>query len=153
MHALAMLMVLVKHLSCLIMIFRCLHKSLSGPGAKESLHFVITCLSSSLEKGAHWAVGLWMILLRILMLVWRFWAVLKVLCSVSHRLSGDKHGWSLCLMASVAGSRHLLIQLISSQGPFLLLAISWILSSKYDLLAFLMAFLKFFQFSRDLEFL
>jgi len=56
-------------------------------------------------------------------------------------------------MASVVGSRRLLIQLESSQGPFLLLAISWILSSKYDLLAFLMALLKFFQFSRDLEFL
>ena len=153
MHALAMLMMLVKHLSCLIMIFRYLHESLSEPGAKESLHFAITCLSSSLEKGAHWAVGLWTILLRISMLVWRFWAVLKVLCSMSHRLSGDKHSWSLCLMASVVGSCRLLIQLVSSQGPFLLLVISWILSSKYNLLAFLTALLKFFQFSRDLEFL
>ena len=153
MHALAMLMMLVKHSSCLIMIFRCLHESLSGPGAEESLHFAITCLSSSLEKGAYWAISLWTILLRILMLVWRFWAVLKILCSVSHRLSGDKHGWSLCLMASVAGSHYLLIQLVSSQGPFFLPAISWILSSKYDLLAFLMALLKFFQFSRNFEFL
>ena len=148
-----MLMMLIKHLSCLIMIFRCCYESLSGPGAKESLHFAITCLSSSLEKGAHWAVGLWSILSRILTLVWRFWAVLKVLCSMSYRLSGGKHGWPLCLMALVTGSRCLLIQLVSSQGPFLLLEISWILSSKYDLLVFLMTLLKFFQFSKDLEFL
>ena len=153
MHALAMLMMLVKYSSCLIMIFRCCHESLSGPGAEESLHFAITYLSSSLEKGAHWAVGLWTMLLRISMLVWHFWAVLKILCNMSHRLSGDKHGWLLCLMALVVGSHRLLIQLVSSQGPFLLLVISWILSSKYDLLAFLMALLKFFQFSRDLEFL
>ena len=148
-----MLIMLDKHLSCLVMSFRCRQESLSGPGAEESLHFVIACLNSSLENRAHRAIGLWSISLRISMLVCRFCAVLKVLCRASYRLSGDKHSWLLCLMASVAGSHCLLIQLVSFQGLFLLLAISWILSLKYDLLTFLMTFLKFFQFSRDLEFL
>ena len=144
---------LVTHSSCLVMNFRCHHESLSRPEAEESLHFAIACLSSSLEKGAHRAMGLWSISLRISMLICRFCAVLKVLCRMSHRLSGDKHGWLLCLMASVTGSLHLLIQLVSSQELFLLLAISWILSSKYDLLTFLMTFLKVFQFSSDLDLL
>ena len=142
-----------KYSSCLVMNFRCHHKSLSGPGAEESLHFVITCLNSSLENGAHRAIGLWSILLRISMLVCRFCAVLKVLCRVFHKISGNKHSWPLCLMTLVTGSHRLLIQLVSSQGLFLLLVISWILFSKYNLLTFLMTFLKFFQFSRDLEFL
>ena len=150
---LAMLIMLDKHLSCLVMNFRCRHESLSGPEAEESLHFVIACLNSSLKNGAHRAVGLWSILLRISMLVCWFCAVLKVLCGAFHRLSRDKHSWPLCLMALVAGSHYLLIQLVSSQWLFLLLAIFWILSLKYDLLTFLMTFLKFFQFSRDLEFL
>ena len=150
---LAMLIILDKHSSCLVMNFRCRYESLSEPGAEESLYFAIACLNSSLENRAYRAIGLWSILLRISMLVCWFCAVLKVLCRAFHRLSGDKHSWPLCLMASVAGSRHLLIQLVSSQGLFLLLAISWILSLKYDLLIFLTTFLKFFQFSRDLEFL
>ena len=148
-----MLIILVTHSSCLAMNFRCHHKSLSGPEAKKLLHFAIACLSSSLEKGAHRAVGLWLISLRISMLICRFCTVLKVLCRVSQRLSGDKHGWLLCLMASVMGSLYLLIQLVSSQGLFLLLMISWILSSKYNLLTFLMTFLKVFQFSSDLDLL
>ena len=148
-----MLIMLVTHSSCLVMNFRCHHKSLSGPGAEESLHFAIACLSSSLEKGAHRAMGLWSILLRISILICQFWAVLKVLCRASHRLSRDKHGWPLCLMASVVGSLSLLIQLVSFQGLFLLLVISWILSSKYDLLAFMTTFLKVFQFSSDLDLL
>jgi len=148
-----MLIILVTHLSYLAMNFRCHHESLSGPGAKELLHFAIACLSSSLEKGAHRAVGLWLISLRISMLICQFCAVLKVLCRAFQRLSRDKYGWPLYLMASVMGSLHLLIQLVSSQGLFLLLTISWILSSKYDLLTFLMTFLKVFQFSSDLDLL
>jgi len=148
-----MLVMLVTHSSWLVINFRCCHKSLSGPGAKESLHFAIACLSSSLKKGAHSTMGLWSISLRISMLICQFCAILKVLCRVSHRLSGDKHGWPLCLMASVTGSLCLLIQLVSSQGLFLLLAISWILSLKYDLLTFLTTFLKVFQFSSDLDLL
>ena len=144
-------MMLTKHLSCLTMLLRCLHKSFSGPGAEELLHLTIACLNSSFEKEFYRETSLQSILLRISMLIGRFWAVLNVLWSAFHRLSRDKHGWPLCLMVSVAGSLHLLIQFVSSQGPFFLLAISWIFSLKYDLLTFLTTLLKFFLFSRDLE--
>ena len=44
---------LVKHSSCLVMIFKCRQESLSGPKAEELLHLTIACLSFSFEKGAH----------------------------------------------------------------------------------------------------
>jgi len=68
-HALATLIMLDKHSSCLMMNFRYCHESLSGPGAEELLHFVIACLSSSLENGAQRVIDLWLILLRMSMLV------------------------------------------------------------------------------------
>ena len=64
------------------------------------------------------------------------------------RLSRVRHGWLLYLMASIAGSFHLLTQFISSQEPWLLFAISWILSLKNDLLVILITFLNVFQFSK-----
>ena len=51
MHKLVILMMLTRHLSWLRMILRCRHDNLSGPGNKELLHLLITCLNSSLEKG------------------------------------------------------------------------------------------------------
>ena len=55
----------------------------------------------------------------------------------------------------MAGRLHLLIQLISSQGLYFLLAISWILRSKKALFVFLTVFWKAFQssiFFKDLYF-
>ena len=55
----------------------------------------------------------------------------------------------------MAGSLHLLTQLISSQGLCFLLAISWILRSKKNLFIFLIVFQKVFQssiFFEDLYF-
>ena len=55
------------------------------------------------------------------------------------------------MIASIASSLHLLTQLMSFQGPWLLLAISWILMSKKILLVILTAVLKDFQSSRLLD--
>jgi len=52
------------------------------------------------------------------------------------------------LIASIAGNLCLLTHLISSQGPRLLFAISWILLLKKDLMVILTKFLNTFQFSR-----
>ena len=143
-----MLMILIRQLSWLTIDFRWCHINLSGPGADKSLHLLIACLNSSLEKGYYCKVGLWSISLRMLRLIWRLRAVLNVLWRASHRLSRDRHGQLLYLMALMARSLCLLIQFISSQGLQLLLATSWIFMSKKVLLMFLTTFLKFFQFSR-----
>ena len=53
-------------------------------------------------------------------------------------------------MVSMAGSLHLLIQLMSSQSPCFLLTISWILVLKKDCFVVLTMLLNLFQFSRFL---
>ena len=58
------------------------------------------------------------------------------------------HGCPSYWIASIAGSLHFLTQFMRSYGPYFLLAISSILSSKKDLLVFLTIFLKLCQFSR-----
>ena len=151
MHESAMLMMLVRQASFLMMNFKWCHDNLSGPGADESLHLLITDLNSFLENRLHHWEGLCSTLLRILRSTWRFRAVLKELWSEFHKLSKVRHGWPLWLIASIAGSFLLLIQFISSHGPWLLFVISWILSSKKDLLTSLTVFLNFFQFSRLLD--
>ena len=148
MHESAILIMLTRHSPCLMIDFKWYQVNLSGPGTDKSLHLLIAWLNSFLEKGYHCEVALHSILLRILRLTWWLRAVLNVLWSVSHRLSGERHGQSLCLMASMAGSLHLLIQFISFQGPQLLFTTSWIFVSKKDLLTFLTTFLKLFQLSR-----
>ena len=69
------------------------------------------------------------------------------------RLSRVRHSWLLYLIASIANSLHLLTQLISFQGPWLLLAISWILIWKKTFLVIFTVFLKDFQFLRFLDIL
>ena len=54
-HMLVMLIMLERQLSCLRMVLRCRHVSLSGPGANELLHLIIARLNSSIEK---WFLGL-----------------------------------------------------------------------------------------------
>ena len=147
-HELAMLMMLMRQSSWLMIDLRWCHVSLLGPGADKLLHLLITCLNSSLEKEYYCKVGLQSISLSMFRSTYWLRVVLNVLWRVSQRLSGDRHGWLLYLMALMAGSLHLLIQFISFQGSQLLLATSWILVSKKSLLTFLTTFLKFFQFSR-----
>ena len=151
MHESAMLIMFERQVSWLTINFKCHYVSLSGPGADPSLHLLIADLNSSLENGLHCWVGLCSISLSMLMLTWQFRAVLKMLWRVFHKLSGERHGRPLCLMALMAGSFRFLIQFISSHRPQFLFIMSWILSSKKDLLTFLTTFLNFFQFLRLLD--
>ena len=68
MHVSAMLIMLERQSSCLRMVLRCHHISLSGPGADELLHLIIAYLNSSIKNGSHVKVVLNPILLRILVL-------------------------------------------------------------------------------------
>ena len=109
MHELAMLIMFERQASWLTMNFKCHHVSLSGPGADSLLHLLITDLNSSLENGLYHCEGLCSILLSMSILTWWFRVVLKILWSAFHKLSGERHGWPLWLMASMVGSFHLLI--------------------------------------------
>ena len=148
MHASAILMILVRQASCLRMVLRCHHISLSSPGTDELLHLFIAYLNSSLENSTHREVVLLPILLRTSTSTWQWSIVLKVVWRALHKLSEARHNWPSYLMALMADNLHLLIQFINSQGPWLLLTTSWIFMSKNDLLVFLIIFLNFFQFFR-----
>ena len=151
MQELVMLMIFARQSSCLMISFKWCQVSLLGPSEDKSLYLLIACLNSSLEKELQQEVDFHLILLRILVSTWWLRALLKILWSASHRLSRERHEQPSYLIALIAGSLHLLIQFISSQGPQLLLATSWIFESKKDLLVFLTVFLKFFQLSRLLD--
>ena len=77
MHALSILMTLVIQTSSLRMDLRCLHESLSRLEVDKLLQLPNAILNSSLEKGAHVNNCLFLILSRILMLTWRWSAILK----------------------------------------------------------------------------
>ena len=153
MHTSVMLIMLERQSSCLRMVLRCRHISLSGLGADELLHLIIARLNSSIENSSQVVVVLNPISLRISVSTWQWSTVLKVAWRALYKLSGVRHGWLSYLMALIVGSLCLLIQFINSQGPQLLFATSWIFMSKYNLLVFLITFLKFFQFSRLLDIL
>ena len=150
MQELAMLMILERQSSFAIIIFKWCHINLSGPSEDEFLHLLIADLNSCQENGFHPWVGLHITLLRMLELTWRKIAILKELWRAFHKLSGVRDGRLSNLIALVTGSFLFLTQFISSHGPRLLLAISWILSSKKVHLASLTVFLNAFQFSRFL---
>ena len=142
-----MLMMLDRQSSSLMMILKWCYVNLSGPGANESLHLLIADLNLVLENGLHYWDGLHFTLFRMLGSTWQCRAVLKELWSEFHKLLGVRHGRPSCLIALVAGSFLFLTQFISSYGPWLLFAISWILLLKNVCLASLTVFLNVFQFS------
>ena len=137
-------MILLSQLSSLRIILRWLHNSLFGPRVEELLQLVIALLNSFLKNGAHEENDLSTILSRMLILTWQWRAVLNVEWSTFQRSSVVRHGWSLYLMALMAGNLCLLTQLMSFQDPCFLLVISWILRSKKDYLVALTVFLKIF---------
>ena len=139
-----MLMIFPKESLSLRMTLRCLHDNLSSPSVEKLLQLVIALLNSSLEKEAYEEGDLSATSSRILISTWRWRAVLNIKWSIFHKSSMVKYSWLLYLIASMAGNLHLLTQLMSSQGPCFLLAISWILRSKKDCLEDLTVFLKIF---------
>jgi len=52
-HALAMAIMLLKHVLSLMMLLRCHYESLSGLGADELLHLTIVLVNSISENNAH----------------------------------------------------------------------------------------------------
>ena len=144
MHESAMLIILMRQVSWLMMNFKWRYVNLLGLGTNKLLYLLIADLNSSLEKRLQGKEGLYSTSLRMLRSIWQFRTVLNVLWRVFYKLSGEKHSWPLWLIASMVGSFCFLIQFISSQGPWLLFATSWILLLKKDLLMFLTTFLNFF---------
>ena len=127
------------------------HNNLSRPGVDKLLQLLIAILNSSFENRAQVATCLFLISSRILMSTCLWRAVLNEEWSTVHKLLSDRHGLLLYLIASITGNLYLLTQFISSQGPWLLLATSWILMSKNNLLVDLTILLNSFQSSRFLD--
>ena len=153
MQAFAMLMMLLRHLSWLRIHLRWFHDSLSSSGVDELLQLLIEHLNFSLENSTQNDGNLLLILSRTSMLICQWRVVLNVEWKVFQRLSRVRHSWLLYLIALITGSLHLLTQLMSSQEPRFLLAISWILMLKKILLMILTIFLKDFQSLRLLDIL
>ena len=112
-QALAILMIFKRHL-LFLMIFQWCHDILSGPGAEVSTYFWMVDLNLNLENGFQIWHGLYSISFRMSTLTWRWRAVLKELWRAVHRLSGERQGEPLYLIASVARSFLFLTQFISS---------------------------------------
>jgi len=140
MHELAILIILIKHSLFCRMGLRWLHDNLSRSREEELLQLEIVILNSSLEKGFHSKGDIESISLRMLILTLQCKAVLNERCKACHKSLMFKHSWPLYLIASIAGSFHLLIHFISFQGSHLLLAISCILLLKKVYLVILTVF-------------
>ena len=147
----AIFMTLAMQTSSFKMILRWLHDSLSSPGVNKLLQLPNAILNSSFKNSAQADTCLLPILSRILISTWQWRVVLKEKWRASHKLSSERHGWLSYLIASIAGNLRLLTQFMSSQGPRLLLATSWILMSKNDFLVIITVLLNNFQSSRLLD--
>ena len=137
-----------RHSSSLRIILRWLHNSLSGSGAEALLQLAIAILNSFFENKGQGEVGFSDISSRISMSTWQWRAVLNMEWSIFYKSLISRHCWSLYLMVSMVGNLCLLTQFMSSQGPYFLLVISWILTSKNNCLVVLTLLLNIFQFSR-----
>ena len=129
----------------LIILFRYLHDSLSSPEVKELLQFLITLMSSSFEKGAHFVVSLLGISFSNQESTWQFWAELKDRWRACYKSLSLIHGWLLCWIASITRSLCFLTQFMSSYSPQFLFRISWIFKSKKLHFVFLTMLLNCFQ--------
>ena len=123
---------------------RWLYNNLSSPGVDKLLQLLIVISNSSFENGAQAVTCLFSISSRILISTCWWRAILNDEWRAFHRLSSERHSWLSYLIASIAGNFCLLTQFMSSQGLQLLLATSWILILKNDLLVDLTAFLNDF---------
>ena len=135
-------------LSFLIIDLIWLYVNLSGPGADELLHFLITSISLILENEFYSVIGLSVILSRKWVSTSLSWAELNYLWRAFQRSSSLIHRHPSYWMASTAGSSHFLTQFISFYESHFLFVVSSIFSLKKKHLDFLIVLLKFFQFSR-----
>ena len=95
MQASAMLTMLVRHESSLMISFKWCQVSLFGPGTDELLHLLIANLNLFLENRDQFWEGLFSISLITLRSTYRLRAVLKVLWSMFHKLSRVRQGCPL----------------------------------------------------------
>lgn len=144
----AMLTKFFKHVLSLKIYLRWLYESLLGPDTGELFHLAITMMNSSLENWFQGKEGKDISFSRMFSLILQYWAILKEICSVCHRLLIYKHSWLLYLMVLLASNFYLLTQFINSQEPCFLFTISWILRLKKVLFVILTVLWKVFQSSR-----
>ena len=152
-QVLAMAMIFWRHVLSLIMHLRCSHNSLSELGADKLLHLTMVLVNSFSKNGGHNEELYGFNLFNTFSSTWRNWAILNEEWRACQSSSNSKHRWPLYLIILMAERLHLLTQLMSSQGPCFLLAISWILWSKKAFFVSLTIFQKVFQsliFFKDL---
>ena len=148
MHALAIWTMWERHFSSRTTALRECHERWLGPGADVLEQLAIASMNSKAEKGGH-SMGLHVgISLRMPGLTGHSLAELYVWWRAIHNRSGVVQGILLYLMASTAGRFLRLTQFMRSQGRLLVVAISWIFSSKKEDLDFLTHDLKAFQSSK-----
>ena len=150
-HILAMLMKLDIYLSSSTSTLICHQDMWSDPSVDEMLYFLMVSLNFSLENKDHSNIDFIGTLSSKCTLIWQSWAELNVWWSACQRSSSLIYRHLLNYRASIASSLHFLIQFMRSQGLLFFDTISWILSSKKNLLVFLIKPLKSFQSTKDLE--
>ena len=146
-HVFAMHMKFFKQDLSLMMHLRCSYDILSRPEADESLQLIIVWENSSSENLSHVIGENKLHSFRIDSSMLQNWAELKDEWRACQRSFSSKHEEPLCLIVSIAGSFFLLTQFISSHGPRLSLAISWIFRSKNSLFESLTVLWNVFQLS------
>jgi len=146
-----MLTKLVIHLLLVIKNLRWFYDKWSISRRDELLHFLIVSVNYVLEKGGHSDWGLDGILWSNCMLIWWFWAELKVWKRACQKSFNSIYDYPLNWFASMTSNLCFLTKFIRSQGLLFLDVISWIFSSKKDFLVFLTAFLNIFQSEIDLD--
>jgi len=95
--------ILSRQLLSVIMGFRYLYETWSGPKVKDEKHLAIASLNSWLVNSGHSIVLSWGNLFRNLVLIEQFSAKLYQLCQVFHRKSRVLHSWSSNIIVSIAG--------------------------------------------------
>ena len=150
-HTLAMLTIFIMYLLSLVIALKCLQEIQYSPGVDESFHLLMALLTSSFEKDSHSEVGFDGNLSKMLRLIWQFCAELNIWYNVCQRLLISIQGYPLNWSASIASSLCFLTQFIRSQSLWFFEVISWILSSKNNLLIFLTTSLKDFQSTIDFK--
>ena len=142
-HVLAMLMILVKHLSSFMIAFRCFHEVQSSPGVNKLLYLMMVLLNFLLENRGHLHIYFDRNSSKF-RLTWQFCTELNV-CSAYYKLLISMHGWPLKINTFIVGSLYFLTQFMRSHGWWFFDAISWILSLKNKCFIFLTTPLKVLQ--------
>ena len=144
-HMLVMLTILIIYLLSLVIALKCFQEIQYSLGVDESFYLLMVLLTSSFKKDNHSEVIFDGSLSKMLRLTWQFCVELNIWYNICQRLLISIQGYPLNWSASIASSLCFLTQFIRSQSLWFFEVISWILSSKNNLLIFLTTSLKDFQ--------